>query len=85
MEPQAFKVVTTHTNKIFVCTILSITISDRYSHLGGMNVDVQPDLATLEFKQRENVEGFHERILRLKQEISLSGEPVSPTRILLIT
>ena len=85
MEPQAFKVVTTHTNKIFVCTILSITISDRYSHLGGMNGDVQTNLATLEFKKRKNDEVFHERILRLQQEISLSGEPVSPTRILLIT
>ena len=48
-----------------------------------MNGDVQSDLATLAFKNGEQLEDFHSRILRLQQEIMLSGEIVSPTRLLL--
>ena len=58
MEPQAFKVVTTHAHKMLVCTILSITISDRYSHLGGMNGDVKYYLSRLELKNGENLKNF---------------------------
>ena len=47
-----------------------------------MNGDVQSDLATLAFKNGEQLEDFHSRILRLQQEIMLSGEIVSPTRLL---
>ena len=48
-----------------------------------MNGDVQSDLATLDFRNGEQLEYFHSRILRLQQEIMLSGEIVSPTRLLI--
>ena len=48
-----------------------------------MNGDVQSDLATLAFRNGEKLEDYHSRILRLQQEIMLSGEIVSPTRLLL--
>ena len=48
-----------------------------------MNGDVQSDLSTLAFKNGEKLEDFHSRILRLHQEIMLSGEIVSPNRLLL--
>ena len=48
-----------------------------------MNGDVQYDLATLDFKNGEQLEDFHSRILRLQEEIMLSGEKFSPTRLLL--
>ena len=48
-----------------------------------MNGDFQSDLYTLEFKQGEQREGFHSRIIRLKQYTNLSGEIVSP-KILII-
>ena len=48
-----------------------------------MNGDVQYDLATLDFKNGEQLEDFHSRILRLQQEIMLYVEIVSPTRLLL--
>ena len=47
-----------------------------------MNGDVKSDLATLAFKNGEQLEDFHDRILRLQQEIMLSGEIISPTRLL---
>ena len=47
-----------------------------------MNGDVQYDLATLEFKNGEQLEDFHSIILRLQQEINLYGETVSPTRLI---
>ena len=47
-----------------------------------MNGDVQSDLATLAFKNGEQLEYFHSRIIRLQQEIMLSGEIFSPTRLL---
>ena len=50
MAPQAKKFVSTHANEISGWTILSIFIHLRAPHLGGMNGDVQSDLATLDFK-----------------------------------
>ena len=47
-----------------------------------MNGDVQSDLATLAFKNGEKIEDFQSRIIRLQQEIMLSGEIFSPTRLL---
>ena len=47
-----------------------------------MNGDFQSDLATLAFNNGEQLEDFQSRILRLQQEIMLSGEIVSPTRLL---
>ena len=48
-----------------------------------MNGDVQSDLATLAFSNGEQFEDFHSRILILQQEIMLSGEIVSPARLLI--
>ena len=48
-----------------------------------MNGDVQSDLDTLTFRNGEQLEYFHSRILRLQQEIILSGEIFSPTRLLI--
>ena len=48
-----------------------------------MNVSVQYDLSTLAFKNGEQHEYFQSRILRLQQEIMLSGEIVSPTRLII--
>ena len=45
-----------------------------------MNGNVQTDLATLAFRNGEQLEDFHSRILRLQQEIMLTGEIVSPNR-----
>ena len=47
-----------------------------------MNGGVQSDLATLSFKNGEQLEDFHSRILRLQQEIMLYVEIVSPARII---
>ena len=48
-----------------------------------MNGDVQYDLSTLAFNNGEQLEAFHSIILILRQEITLSEETVSPTRLLL--
>ena len=47
-----------------------------------MNGDVKFDLATLDFKNGEQFEYFHIRILIIQQEIIISGEIFSPTRLL---
>ena len=85
MAPQAYKVVSTNSHEISGRTILSRLIHSRAPHLGGMNGDVQSDLATLAlaFWNGEQLEDFYSRILRLQQEIMLSEEIVSPTRLLL--
>ena len=82
MAPQSYKVVSNHTHEISVWTILSRLLHLNAPHLGGMNGDVQSDLATTEFKNKEQLEDFHITILRLQQEIMLSEEIVSPTRLL---
>ena len=83
MATQAYKMFSTHAHEISRWTILSRLIHSRAPHLGGMNGDVQYYLATLDFKNGEQLEDFHSRILRLQQEIMFSGEIVSPTRLLL--
>ena len=83
MKPQSYKVVSTYAHDISGWTILSRLIHSRSPHPGGMNGDVQSDISTLDFKNGEQLEYFHRRILRLQQEIMLYGEIVSPTRILL--
>ena len=82
MAPQSYKVISTHAHEISVWTILSRLLHSRPPHLGGMNGDVQYDLSTLAFKNGEQLEDFHSRIIRLQQEIMLSGEIVSSTRLL---
>ena len=47
-----------------------------------MNDDVQYNIANLAFKNGEQLEYFHSRIIRIQQEMMLSGEDFSPTRIL---
>ena len=47
-----------------------------------MNGDVKYDLATLDFNNGEQLEYFHSMIIRLQQEIMLSGEIFSPTIII---
>ena len=73
MAPQAYKVVITHAHEISGWTILSILLHSRVLQLGGMNGDVQSDISTLVLKNGEQLEGFHGMILRLQQEIMLSG------------
>ena len=63
--------------------LLSILLHSRAPNLGGMNGDVHYYIATLVFKNGEQLEYFHSRILRLQQEINLSGETVSPTILLI--
>ena len=81
MTPQSYKVVRNYAHEISGWNILSIILYSREPHLVGMNGDVQSDLSTLAFKNGEQLEDFHSRILRLQQEIMLSGEIVSPTRL----
>ena len=78
MEPQAYKIVSTHAHEISGWSILSRLLHSRAPHLGGMNGDVQSDIATLDFRNGEQLEDFHSRILRIQKEIMLSGEIVSP-------
>ena len=47
-----------------------------------MNGDVQSDISTTEFKNEEQLEDFRSTILRPQQEIMLSEEIFSPTRLL---
>ena len=82
MAPQTYTVVSTYAHEISGYTILSRILHSCDPHLGGMNGDVQYDLATLAFKNGEQLEDFHIRILRLQQEIILSGDIISPTRLL---
>ena len=83
MAPQSYKIVSTHTHDISGWTILYRLLHSCAPHLGGMNGDVQSDISTLAFRNGEQLEDFHSRILRLQQEIMLSGEIVSPTRLLI--
>ena len=73
MAPQAYKVVSTHAHEISVWTIIYRFLHSRAPHLGGINGDVQADLATLVFKNGEQLEAFHSTILILQQEIIISG------------
>ena len=47
-----------------------------------MNDDVQSDISTLTFKNGKQLEYFRSRVLRLQQEIIISGEIFSPTGLL---
>ena len=67
MAPQDYKVVITHAHEISGWNILYRILHSRAPHLGGMNGDVQSNLSTLTFKNGEQLEYFHSRILRLQQ------------------
>ena len=64
MVPEEYKVVNNHAHKISVWKILSRLIHSCSPNLGVVNGDVQPYLATLSFKNGEQHEYFHIRILR---------------------
>ena len=76
MAPQAYKVVGTHDYEISGWTILSRLLHSHFSTIGGMNGGVQYYLATLAFKNGEQLEYFHCRILRIQQKTNLSGENI---------
>ena len=82
MAPQVYKVVSTHAHKISYWTILSRLIHSGDPQLEGINGDAQSDLAILDFKNREQIEDFCGSILRLKQEVMLSVDIVSSTRLI---
>ena len=77
MAPQTYKVVSTRSCEISGWNVPSRLLQSRFPHLGFMNDDVQSDLATLDFNNGVQLEGFHGRIIRLQQEILHSGE-ISP-------
>ena len=58
MAPQSYKVVSTHDHEISGWTILSILLHSRAPHLGGMNCNVQSDIATLAFNNGEKLKIF---------------------------
>ena len=58
MATQSYKVVSTHYHEISGWTILSRLIHSRAPHLGGINGDVQSDIATLAFRNGEQLEFF---------------------------
>ena len=59
MAPEAYKVVRTHSHEISVWKIISRLIHSCAHNLGGVNGDVQSDLSTLAFNNREQLEYFH--------------------------
>ena len=79
MAHQDYKVVNTHANEISGWEILSRLLHARSPYLGGINSDVNSDLSTLAFNNGEQLEYFHSIIIRLQQEINLSGVNFSPT------
>ena len=74
MATQDYKGVNNHANEISGCTIISRLLYARAPHIGGMNGDIQSDLATLVFKNGEQLEDFHRIMIRLQQKMILSGE-----------
>ena len=79
----AYKVVRTHAHEISVWKILSILLNSHAPHCGELNGGVRYDLATLVFKNGEQLEYFYSIIFRLQRENIFSGETVSPTRLVL--
>ena len=79
---QAYKVVSTHTHEMTGWTILYRILHSLAPHIGGINGDAQSELSIVAFKNGEQLEYFHIIILTLQQEIFLSVETVSPTRLL---
>ena len=74
MAPQACKVINTHAHGFSRWAILSILLHVRAPQIGGVNGYVQSDIATLSFNNGEKIKYFYGRILRIQQEIILSGE-----------
>ena len=53
MAPQAYKVVNNHAHEISGWRIIYRLLHLRAPHIGGMNCDVQSDISTLVFNNRE--------------------------------
>ena len=70
MEPQAYKVVSTPANEISGWTILSRLIHSRAPNIGGVNGDVQSDLATQEFNNKEQLEYFIAELSDFNRKLS---------------
>ena len=66
MAHQAYNIVIINSCGILGRTIISIIIHSRDPHIVGMNSGVQSDLATLTFKNGEQLEYFHIRIIILQ-------------------
>ena len=84
IAPQVYKVFSAHAHEISVWKIISRLIHSHASHLVGINGGVQSNPATLAFKNEEQPEYLCSIILRIQQEIILSGETVSPTRLIFL-
>ena len=82
MAPYSYKFFSTHEHEISGWTILSRIIHLRSTNLGSINGDVQSDIATLAFNNREQLGDFHRRIIILQQEIILFVKTLSPRRFL---
>ena len=82
MSHQMYKFVSTHAHEISGWKILSRILHSHSPNLGGTKGDVQSDLATLAFKNGEQIEVFHSRIFRLQQKLILSGQTLYPTRLI---
>ena len=67
ISPQAYKVVNTNVHEILGWKIISRRIHSRAHHLGGINGDLESELATQALKNRKQLEYFHSRILGLQQ------------------
>ena len=78
MVTQTYKVVNIHAHEILGWKILSRLLHLRAPNIKGINGDVNYDLATLAFKNGEQIEYFHSRVIRLQQKIILSGDKICP-------
>ena len=77
MSPQSYKVVNTHAHEISGWKILSRLIHSSAPNIGGMNGDIQSDLATLPLKKGEQLEDVHSIIIIIQQEIILSEKKLT--------
>ena len=82
MAPQSYKFVNTHAHEISGWKIISIIPYSRDPLLGGISGDVQSDISNLAFKNREQLEDFQSRILRLQHAIFICEETAYPTRLI---
>ena len=55
MNTWVYKLITAHDHEVLLCIILSRILHAREPHIGGRNGGVKSDLATLDFKQGNNL------------------------------
>ena len=73
MVPQAYKTLNSRDYKISGYILLSRVIHVRAPTVGYINGDVQSDISTLTFNNKEQLEDFHSTILIFKEENIPSG------------